>query len=319
METAVTPPDEAELHLLTDWAEPGRNARIGRSAVLSLVTHGAAIAFLLFVPETFMQPRRPKEPEQIITPLVLPPLTLTQRAPNPDRIVREFRTSDLSPRVQTPNGPSPDPQAAAPRKSKPMPPPPPPKASPQLPLPEPPKVEIAANEPPKLTLPVQPPPTAPQPKPAIDDRTGLPGQHGTSPGLSLDDLAHGGASGLGNANSQGTVPIPSSGAQLPALLSDPKGVDFIPYLQHVKQNVETVWRKIFPKNGKRGYVSVQFAIERDGTVGKVVFAQSTGDRSMDDTAIQAISAGGPFGPLPVQYTEGEIHVQMNFAYNPARQ
>jgi hypothetical protein len=39
---------------------------------------------------------------------------------------------------------------------------------------------------------------------------------------------------------------------------------------------------------------------------------------MDDTAIQAISAGGPFGPLPAQYHEGEIHVQMNFAYNMIR-
>ena len=44
---AVTPPGDAELHLLTDWTEPGRNARIGRSAVLSLLTHIAAIVFLL--------------------------------------------------------------------------------------------------------------------------------------------------------------------------------------------------------------------------------------------------------------------------------
>ncbi len=320
METAVKPPDEADLHLLTDWAEPGRNARIGRSAVLSLVTHAAAISFLLFVPETFMQPPRPPQPEQVVTPLVLPPLTLTQTAPNPNRIIREFRSSDLTPRVQSPAGPSPDPQAAAPRKSRPMPPPPPPKSSPQTPLPEPPKVEISANEPPKLTLPVQPPPSAPQPKSPLDDpRNGIPGQHGTTPGVSLDDLARGSASGFGSANSQGSAPLPSSGAALPALLSDPKGVDFTLYLQHVKLSVEQVWRKIFPKNGKRGYVSVQFAIERDGTVGKVVFAQQTGDHVMDDTAIQAISAGGPFGPLPVQYTEGEIHVQMNFAYNPVHQ
>ena len=145
-----------------------------------------------------------------------------------------------------------------------------------------------------------------------------PGQRWSTPGVSLDDLARGGASGFGSANSQGSA-TPSSGAALPALLSDPKGVDFTLYLQHVKLSVEQVWRKIFPKNGKRGYVSVQFAIERDGTVGKVVFAQQTGDRVMDDTAIQAISAGGPFGPLPVQYNEGEIHVQMNFAYNPVHQ
>ena len=103
------------------------------------------------------------------------------------------------------------------------------------------------------------------------------------------------------------------------LLSDPKGVDFKPYLAQVLASVKRAWYVIMPKNGHRGYVSVQFAIRRDGTVPKVVFVQQTGDRTLDDTAIIAISQGGPFGPLPVQYTEGEIHVQMNFAYNQPRQ
>jgi TonB family protein len=320
METAVTPPSEADLHLLTDWTEPGRNARIGRSAVLSLLTHVFGILFVVWMPETFMQPARPQPREAIVTPLILPPLSLTQREPNPNKTIREFRSPDLTPRIQAPKGPSPEPQAAAPHKTTPAP-PPPPKTAPQTPLPEPPKMEIAANEPPKLTLPVQP--QAPPPKPASpfeDVKPVSPGQRPLGlPGSSLDDAMRGAMSGRGGISSQGSSQIPSSGAELPILLSDPKGVDFKPYLAQVLASVKRAWYVILPKNGHRGYVSVQFAILRDGTVRKVAYAQSTGDPSLDNTAVMAISQAGPFGPLPGQWPEAEIHVQMNFAYNQPRQ
>jgi TonB family protein len=319
METAVKPPADPDLNLLMDWSEPGRNARIGRSAVLSLVSHVAAIVFVLVMPETFMQPPRPVEPVQIVTPLIMPRLALTQREPNPTKTIREFRSPDLTPRVKAPTGPSPEPQAAAPRKATPPPPPPPPK---NTTLPEPPKVEIAANENPKLTLPVQQPqvPQPPPPSPFEDVRQPAPtGQRvAPMPGSSLDGIVRGAVAGRGGVNSQGTAPIASSGADLPQLLSDPKGVDFKPYLAQVLASVKRAWFTIMPKNGHRGYVAVQFAILRDGTVGKVAFAQSTGDTSLDNTAIMAISQAGPFGPLPVQYTAGEIRVEMDFSYNQLR-
>jgi len=182
-------------------------------------------------------------------------------------------------------------------------------------------MEIAANEPPKLTLPVQP--QAPPPKPASpfeDVKPVSPVQRPLGlPGASMDDAMRGAMSGRGGISSQGSAQIPSSGAELPTLLSDPKGVDFKPYLAQVLASVKRAWYVILPKNGHRGYVSIQFAILRDGTVRKVAYAQSTGDPSLDNTAVMAISQAGPFGPLPVQYTEGEIHVQMNFAYNQPRQ
>jgi TonB family protein len=321
METAVTPPPEADLHLLTDWAEPGRNARIGRSAVLSLAAHAAAIIFVLVMPETFMQPARPKESESVVTPLIFTPLALTQKEPNPTKKIREFRSPDLTPRIKAPAGPSPEPQAAAPKKTEPAP-PPPPKASP---LPEPPKVEISPTEPPKLTFPVQQA-QVPQPKRVspFEDVGSAVGVPSGQPPKDLKDLVpangtRGVVSGSGGVNSQGSAPIPSSGADLPQLLSDPKGVDFKPYLAQVLASVKRAWYTIMPKNGHRGYVSVQFAIRRDGTVPKVVFVQQTGDSSLDNTAVIAISQAGPFGPLPVQYSEAEIHVQMNFAYNQPRQ
>ena len=300
-----------------DWAEPGRRARIGRSAVLSLLAHAAAIVFVLIMPETFMQPARPKVQEPFVMPLMAP---LTQRAPNPTKTIRELRSEDLTPRVKPPTGPSPEPQAAAPRKAAPLP-PPPPKAAPLPPLPEPPKLEIEATEPPKLTLPIQQA-QVPQPKPPSpfeDVKPVAQGPRGTGlPGSSGGGAFPGPLAGRGSVNSQGTAPVASSGEPLAALLSDPKGVDFAPYLAQVLASVKRYWLLILPKSPHRGYVSVQFAIRRDGTVRKVAFAQQTGDPTLDNTAIQAISGGGPFGPLPVQYTEAEIRVQMNFSYSQPR-
>jgi protein TonB len=326
METVVPAPADAELHLLTDWGEAGDRARIGRSAVLSLLTHAAAIVFLLYVPETFMQPphRLPQEP--LVTPLMDPPLALTQKEPNPKKLIREFRSADLTPRVQSPAGPSPEPQAPAPRKAAAPQPPPPPRTSPPTSLPEPPKVEIAANEPPKLTLPVQPPPV-PKAKdaPAFEDvgpvKVVPPDQRVLDlPAPSVANAIRGSLPGRA-ANVPGSAQIPSTGAELPQLLSDPLGVDFTPYLAHVLDAVKRYWLATLPaavRAGHRGTVSVQFAIQRDGTVRTVAFAQETGDPALDHAAVMAISGGGPFGPLPAQYRGTEIHVQMNFAYNAPR-
>ena len=316
METVVQPPADAELHLLTEWGDSGGRARIGRSAVLSLAVHAAAIAFVLLMPETFMQPLRRIVQEPLITPLIEPTLAITQKEPNTGKLIREFHSADLTPRVNRPAGPSPDPEAAAPRKPTP---PPPPKAPPPSPLPEPPKLEISTNETPKLTLPVEPP-QVPQPKstPSFEDVAPV-----NSAGAQRvnDLLGTSGVSGTRGAlrgpavNIPGSALIPSTGAELPQLLSDPQGVDFRPYLAQVLAAVKRYWFLIMPKSGRRGDVSVQFAIQRDGTVRKISFAQQTGDATLDNATIAAISGGGPFGPLPMQYRGSEIHVQMNFAYN----
>jgi TonB family protein len=185
-------------------------------------------------------------------------------------------------------------------------------------------VEIAVNEEPKLTLPVQPP-QVPQPKqrPAFEDVTPItpvpPGQRVMDmPGSSVAGAIRGSLAGRGAAI-DGTAPVASTGADLPQLLSDPKGIDFRPYLANVLASVKRYWLSIMPNTAIRGYVSLQFAIQRDGTVRKIVTAQSTGNRIQENAAVSAVSGGGPFGPLPLQYRDNEIRVQMNFAYNVPKQ
>src|SRR5437773_1087018 len=111
METVVQPPPDAELHLLTEWSDPAGRARQRRSAVLSLLVHAAAIVFLLAMPGTIMQPAHHETREPLVTPLVIPPLTLTQKEPNVSKAIRDVRSPDLTPRIKAPSGPSPEPQA----------------------------------------------------------------------------------------------------------------------------------------------------------------------------------------------------------------
>src|ERR1700722_14008458 len=115
METVVPPPADAELNFLTDWSDQAGRARRRRSAVLSLLAHVAAIVFLMVMPETLMQPPY-QERKPVVTPLIDPPLTLTQKEPNLSKTIREMRSPNLSPRLPLPPGPSPDPTPPRPRK-----------------------------------------------------------------------------------------------------------------------------------------------------------------------------------------------------------
>jgi TonB family protein len=70
--------------------------------------------------------------------------------------------------------------------------------------------------------------------------------------------------------------------------------------------------------GLRGHVSIQFAIGKDGGVLKLVYAEQSGSRPLDEAAVAGISASNPFPPLPTEFKGGRIVLQLNFAYNMSR-
>ncbi|HUI55835.1 MAG TPA: TonB family protein [Bryobacteraceae bacterium] len=317
METVAHPPADVELHLLTDWSDPARRTRTGRAAILSVLLHIGAVVFLMAVPETLMQPA-PRPVETVVTPLIEPLTPLTQKDVNTGKVSKEFNATDLRPhpRLQMPAAPPPAPEPPAPRRAA-LPPPPP------IALPEPPRVDVP-NETPKLTLPVQPPQIQPEeqkPRPGFEDvtapKTVAPEQRVLQiPGPG--NVLRGAGRGPGIMEPGATA----SGAELPQLLSDPQGVDFKPYLAQVLARVKSYWFSIMPdavRLGRTGRVSVQFAIQRDGTVRKAVYAEQTGIAVLDRAAIEAISGANPFPSLPPQYRGGEIRVQINFAYNVPKQ
>jgi outer membrane biosynthesis protein TonB len=51
---------------------------------------------------------------------------------------------------------------------------------------------------------------------------------------------------------------------------------------------------------------------------KLVYAEQSGSRPLDEAAVAGISASNPFPPLPTEFKGERIVVQLNFAYNMPR-
>lgn len=344
MDTLVPPPGDVELHLLTEWGTLTDSSGRRRAGVLSLLAHGVLIGTLLAVPVGVED--RPRETAELpqVTPLVAPPLELTQRTPNTRKITKEFESTEVQPRprVQVPSGAPSTNRPRAPRFSDL--PPTPPVATQPAPLPEPPKVDATAPntdlpqlaqlspqiqpvENPKLELqnvgPAAPPQPAgrgrvPIPNPSVSEaiRQAI---HGGGGGQIVGDLDLGGPGGVGEA--MNLPPAPGvQGSQL-ELLSDPKGVDFRPYLTQVLAAVRRNWLAVIPesaKMGRQGRVGIEFYISRSGGVPKLVIVLHSGTDALDRAAVAGISASNPFPPLPAEYKGDRIALRFSFAYNMPR-
>ena len=115
------------------------------------------------------------------------------------------------------------------------------------------------------------------------------------------------------------APSPGNTGSNLELMSDPKGVDFRPYLIQVLAAVRRNWYAVIPESARlgmnRGRVAIQFAIGKNGSVPKLVIASSSGIPSLDRAAVAGISASNPFPALPREYTGNEIRLQFLFQYN----
>jgi TonB family protein len=349
METVAQPPD-AELHLLTNWSEPGEGARHRTAAIGSLIAHAVLIVVAILTP-TWAPPPRELVVERRITPLVEPITELTQKAPNTEKPSKEFNAHEATPRprIQIPQGAMSTTRPAAPRPAPPIPPMPAPKGVTPQPEPEAPKVEARVAPPPKIEVPTlqAPPPqiqaeekkpksmfedVAPAAKGAATGRSEVPLQTGSvvadavrqavrsgpAGGLTVGDSGVG-SGGLGT----GANLPPAAGARRSdiQLLSDPLGVDFRAYLTQILVSVKRNWLAVMPESvgmGRRGQVAIQFSIARDGKVPKLVIATSSGQDPLDRAAVAGISASSPFPALPNEFKGDRIVVQFNFSYNMPR-
>ena len=114
-------------------------------------------------------------------------------------------------------------------------------------------------------------------------------------------------------------PGPSSSRSAVELLSDPRGVDFRPYLLQILASVRRNWFAVIPESARlgmsRGRTLIQFSVARNGSVPKLVIARSSGTPPLDRAAVAGISASNPFPPLPSEYLGGDIRLQFTFLYN----
>ena len=107
------------------------------------------------------------------------------------------------------------------------------------------------------------------------------------------------------------------------ILSDTMGVDFGPYLERVLHDVRMNWYNIIPDVArpplmKRGKVSIEFAILKDGSVAGMKLDGPSGDVSLDRAAWGGITASNPFPPLPREFSGQYLALIFHFYYNPER-
>lgn len=342
-----TPPQnqDEDLNLLKAWREPLTPRRLMPAAVGSILFHVVVLIAVIVLPEQAFSPR----PATTIhadagksIKLYLPKdFEPTQKDPNQGKVSHQLDVRSMQSA----------PQATAPRLLRPSPPPGPVAQTPQpvqLPAIETPKIEApkidvpaeiptltaiapkaapAPPEKPKLAFEdvgpgpprttLSPDRTIPSPKELVPDPLRRAAPSGGGPAI-VGDI---GDSSMTNPNSV-HAPSPGEIKSNLQLLSDPKGVDFKPYMILVLQAVRRNWLAILPesaRSGRRGRVIVQFAIDRTGGVPKVVIAEGAGADALDRAAVAAISASVPLPPLPADYKGDQIRLQFAFSYNmPAR-
>lgn len=125
----------------------------------------------------------------------------------------------------------------------------------------------------------------------------------------------GGDFGLG----QGRQPTKAVGEL--DVLSDTMGVDFGPYLSRVLHDVRQNWYNLIPEVAraplmKKGKVSIEFAILKDGKVAGMQLAGTSGDVALDRAAWGGITASNPFPPLPNEFRGQYLALRFHFYYNP---
>jgi len=105
------------------------------------------------------------------------------------------------------------------------------------------------------------------------------------------------------------------------ILSDTKGVDFGPYLRRVLHDVRLNWYNLIPEVArspqmKKGKVSIEFAVLKDGSVAGMKLREPSGDLSLDRAAWGGIIASNPFPLLPSEFNGQYLHLVFRFYYNP---
>jgi len=346
-----TSPPTNPPELLLHFEPAGVNRSQIRTAIVSAVLQGIGLVWLSGV-QFEATPPRPVNLQQLsarrVTPLVAPPdiRNLTQRAPQTKEVAKEFDVQSLTPRPEVKKAPppkpavSPNPRQAAATPALPD--------APQIAAASAPAIQLP---PPGLGTSNQPPPPAPQIQPAEKPKIAFESIAGSGrssgnvsggqsspkvnipiPRANLDEAVArvsrrpGGGVVVGDdadsvpslGESLGQRAAPGRMGSSLELLSDPQGADFRPYLLRVLSAVRRNWFAVIPESarmGRTGKVLIQFAINRDGGVPKLVIAVPSGLDPLDRAAVAGISASNPFPPLPVEYKGDQIRLQLSFVYN----
>ena len=115
---------------------------------------------------------------------------------------------------------------------------------------------------------------------------------------------------------QSTRPSPKPPvAILGPLFFDPRGADFTAWVGQFKD--ETYRRWTVPeeaRKGLQGQVDIEFQLTRDGALQRHRTTRSSGSKPLDTAASKALQATR-FPPLPADFPDSTVTMQLTFWYN----
>jgi TonB family protein len=336
---AVVP--EPALRLLLDWGGSKKERQWLRSLGLSLAVHVVLLVPLFYWGSVAARTPEPeREIVRKVTPLYMPPDLLTQTAPNRNQISKQFDLADLLARQQASR------RVVAPRpgsvrrlevpKNKPdM------RTRQTAPeIKEQPPVIQGAEAPPQLPAGAAESVLAPAP-PRQEEKNTLPTIGAAQPSQrklappknSLQDVIHSIAKDSNSVHLQisdegsntrapalpGLTPATGQMHSAIELQSDPQGADFRPYLAQILSIVRRHWFSVLPESARmgvlRGRTTIQFMINRDGSIPKLVIADPSGRDALDRAAVAGLSMSNPLPPLPADFKGEFVRLQFSFNYN----
>ena len=105
------------------------------------------------------------------------------------------------------------------------------------------------------------------------------------------------------------------------VLSDTNGLDLRPYLKQLMGQVRAIWYKNIPEAARRpimkkGKVSIEFRVMKDGKIEDVKNVETSGDPMLDGAAYKSIIASNPVSPLPTGFACEYVALRFHFYYNP---
>lgn len=89
------------------------------------------------------------------------------------------------------------------------------------------------------------------------------------------------------------------------------------YMLRLKEKIEGIW--IYPheaaSKGIYGDLKIRFTISKNGMLGSAEIIRTSGYRSLDEAALQALRDAEPFWPLPNDWSKDALTVDGHFIYS----
>ena len=88
------------------------------------------------------------------------------------------------------------------------------------------------------------------------------------------------------------------------------------YLINMKRRIELYWEypEVASRSGWHGRLFINFTIKKDGTLGDITLAKSSGYPVLDDAAITALKLAAPFSAFPENFGIEQINIKGQFEY-----